>query len=654
MARVRTTVRTRSGSVVIQNARTPILSIPSETEGSADFRQRLAALFGAQSTHIYIDASFLMWMTKIGSSSRRELIGWLQQNCTGRIHVPVWAAHEYLKHHVAGTIVAELSDKTNEVAGLVGRTYTYFRPFIDEPLGGGAEDPSTIRTMVRAALNTLDRLATISRQWNKSYRKHASEVIAFINDATPEQTSVYEHLEDIAQAGAGRFIGSVPPGYRDRRKKGGDPQSNGSKDEAPLDSNRYGDLIFWKEILVHAKRVKARALVIVTNDRKNDWHMGRSDVIDIDPALRELKRDWKPVPRPHPMLVMEAKLVADVDQVELLDSAYLGVFLRDVAENDVRAFADVAIIPDGPGPEKESDRRAKILEGRIAEDTAKTSAEAAEKEHLFSDSPKVLNTRNKLSRALYESRNTVDERSERLLEKWRASVEAKSPLSESITSELLDGFDHKKLARLARELHDRVLQETPGYEEAVADLVSMLDHLPPNTAASLYLGLMSSMYLVRKSNASRLPPSSPVAQLLFERQSADYALNGIYAIAKRLSDNEVAPLYIPSSDVPPVIIALDTEPDTPTTDQLRSLRVGEVELLTAAQGDQSLRLSALFGSNGPAGGAAIIQKACELFAIPIAQIERKDLFDQSYVLTKTVGFKRPIDISIPKEGSDGE
>ena len=637
-----------------QAVRTPILTIPNEMEGSADFKQRLAPLFAAQRTHIYIDTSFLMWMTKIGSSSRRELIGWLQQNCTGRVHVPIWAAHEYLKHHVARTIVTELTEKTNEVAGLVGHTYANFRPFIDEPFGEGVEDPATIRTTVREALNTLDRLVKIIRRWGKSYQKHAAEVIAFINEVTPEQTSVYEHLEDITRSGAGRFIGSVPPGHKDRRKKGSDPKSNGPKDEAPLDSNRYGDLVFWKELLVHAKRVKATALVVVTNDRKNDWHMGRSDVVDIDPALLELKSAWKPVPRPHPMLVMEAKLVADVDQVELLDSAYLAAFLRDVAENEVRAFADVAIIPDGPEPEKEGPRRAKILKERIAKDAAKVSAEAAEKGYLFSDSPKVLNTRSTLSHALYESRNSVDEGSERLLEGWRASVEAKRPVLEIITSEMLDGFNHNKLARLARELHDRVLQKTPGYEEAVADLVSILDRLPPNTAAALYLGLLSSMYLVRKSNASRLPPSSLVAQLLFDRQSTDYAFNGVHAIAKRLSDNEVAPLYIPNSDVPPVTIALDTEPDTPTTDQLRSLKVGEVELLTAAQGDPSLRLGELFGSNNPERGAAIIQKACELFAIPIAQIERKDLFDQSYMLTKMVGFKRPIDISIPKERSDGE
>ena len=156
---VKPTLHSRIGSAVTQTLRVPILTIPSETEGSAAFKQRLAALISAHSTHIYIDTSFLMWMTKIGSNSRRELVGWLQQNCTGRVHVPIWAAHEYLKHHVAGTIVSELAAKTKEIAGLIGRTYTYFRPFIDEPFGEGAEDPLTIRADTRAALSVLNRLA---------------------------------------------------------------------------------------------------------------------------------------------------------------------------------------------------------------------------------------------------------------------------------------------------------------------------------------------------------------------------------------------------------------------------------------------------------------------------------------------------------------
>ena len=106
-------MQSRTDLVVNQTARTPILTIPDVSEGSADFKQRLAILINAPTTHIYIDTSFLMWMTKIGRSSRQELIGWFQQYCTGRVHVPVWAAHEYLKHYVAGTIVTDLEEKTN-------------------------------------------------------------------------------------------------------------------------------------------------------------------------------------------------------------------------------------------------------------------------------------------------------------------------------------------------------------------------------------------------------------------------------------------------------------------------------------------------------------------------------------------------------------
>ena len=51
---------------------------------------------------------------------------------------------------MAGTIVTDLAKKTKEVSDLVGRTYTYFRPFIDEPFGGVQKirqnfDPTLVR-----------------------------------------------------------------------------------------------------------------------------------------------------------------------------------------------------------------------------------------------------------------------------------------------------------------------------------------------------------------------------------------------------------------------------------------------------------------------------------------------------------------------------
>ncbi len=630
-------------------ARKPILTIPCETEDSAAFKLRLLELIKDPRAHIYVDTSFLMWMTKIGSQSRRELLDWLESNCEDRVHVPIWAAHEYLKHHVAGTIITELAEKTDEVAKLVGKTYSYFRPFIDEASGEGAEDPSTIRAATRSALNSLDRLAAISRQWHKSYKKHADEVITFINANTPESTPVYDYLTALPEVGAGRFVGSVPPGYQDRRKKGSAGAAKGDETAAPPDSNRYGDLMFWKELLAHGAAQEARAIIILTNDRKNDWHFGRSEAVQIEPALLALKKSWKPVPRPHPMLVMEARIVAKVEELELLDSAYLAALLRDVAEDQVRAFADVAIIPDGPEPENDAERRKKLTQERLKADSEKAAADAAEGGFLFLDPPEVLGSRSALRRALLESREAVSERSAALLEAWRAKVEALEPVGESLTQEKLDGLDHKELVRLARELHDRVLADVPNYSEALADLVSMLEMLPPNTAGCFYLGFLSSMYLIRDTNGSRIPPDSPVAQQLFERQAAPYAATAIDAVAKRLSDNDNRPVYVPRSDAEPVPVALDTEPNTPELDELRSLRIGGVELLTAAQADDSLRLASLFDPATPVSGDAIVRKACELYAIPLDQIESTAAFAITYSLTATIGFKRPVDISIPKE-----
>jgi len=634
-------------------ARKPILTIPSAAEDSSSFKTRLSILLRDNRTHIYVDTSFLMWLTKIGSKSRQELLTWLHAHCAGRVHVPIWAAHEYLKHHVAGTIVTELSEKNDEMARLVGRTYSYFRPFIDEAHGDGAEDASTIRAATRSALTALDRLTSISRQWQKSYQKHASEVIGFINANTPESTPLYGYFQDLPGLGAGRFVGSIPPGFQDRRKKGGSQSVNSERDEVPVDSNRFGDLVFWKEILDHAKATQARAVIILTNDRKNDWHLGGSNPAQIDPALLALKKSWKPVPRPHPMLVMEARLAAAVEEVELLDSPYLAALLRDVAEEEVRAFADVAIIPDGPDPESEVERRAKLIEDRRAADNARATAEARENGFLFPDAPEVVASAAAFRRALLESRQPVSERGRVLLDEWRATVEAQQLIRESLTEVKLSGLDQKELVRIARELHDRVLREEAGYVEALADLVSILEMLPPKTAACFYLGFLASMFLERDTNASRVPPRSPVAQQLFERQSAPYALHAVSAVSRRLADNPVRPVYIPSSDPAPVEVSLDTAVNTPGLDELRSLRVTGVELLTAAQADQELRLGALFDGANAVDGDKIVQKACELFAIPVAQVVRTEAFALVYSLTATIGFKRPVDISIPKEQALG-
>ena len=627
-----------------------ILAIPVSAEDAAAFRFRIASLVQCEKTHIYIDTSFLMWMTKIGSASRKELTDWLKQNCSGRVHVPIWSAHEYLKHHVSRSITQELAVRTKEVQGIVGRSYAYFRPFLDSAFDEG--DPAEFRAEARRALEAVREVADKIGRWKKSYERNALDVISFINQLVVERTSIYNEFENIEQLGHGRYMGLVPPGYRDRSKerRGRTSQEPDISDTAG--TNVYGDLIFWKEILCHAGEMDAGAMVVITNDRKNDWYMGGGDNRGLDETLRKLKTEWKPVPRPHPMLVTEARVVAKVPRLELLDSAYLAAVLRDVAEQDVRAFVDVAIVPDvevasgDPDSERPGEREDVDVS---SEHPIGLSPVAG---FVFPSTARILNGLGHFRKALLASRKKADDVTEKILLSWRTGEQGDEAGKQELVAEAVNDFSHTELAILARELHDRVIDGVAGYQEALVDLVLRLDELPQNTAAALYLGLLSSMYMSRKENDSHVPPSSPVAKLMLARQSKSYALNGVRVVSKRLKENECQPLYVPSVECPLVPAELDVEPEASASDQLRSLVIAGTEVLVAAQADEELRLSVLFGNHHSVDGDRIVRKACELFVIPYDQVKAIHKFKQEYRLTDMIGFKRASDVVIRRDDQD--
>jgi hypothetical protein len=68
---------------------------------------------------------------------------------------------------------------------------------------------------------------------------------------------------DVAKDGSRRYAARIPPGYSDEKKP---------------DTEKYGDLILWYELLAYARDMK-QAVVLVTGDQKEDWwlaHGGRT------------------------------------------------------------------------------------------------------------------------------------------------------------------------------------------------------------------------------------------------------------------------------------------------------------------------------------------------------------------------------------------
>jgi hypothetical protein len=402
-----------------------------------------------------------MWLTKIGRTSRGQLFNWLADKCAGRVHVPIWAAHEYVRHHVAGTIIRELERIASDLTSIAGRTYANLRPFLDDPLPPGTADSEKQQIAARGALNELQRLADTAKRWNQEYKEHAAEVISFINDHSPDKTPVFDYLSGIEALSAGRFTGRVPPGFQDRRKReqfpeGGEEERN---IESHAGSNRWGDLIFWKEILEHAGAVKAKAIIILTNDRKNDWQFGGRSIEGVDADLLKIKTRWKPVPCAHPMLTLEARLVAGVDDVVLLDPAYFGVLLRTVAGDSVNSFVDVAIVPDPPTCSSEAARRRDLVGERLGQREKEEGERVVSAGLRFEDNPRLARSPGAFLRALYESRGSVEAGGpvERLLRDIQATIDDGASIANLLVKERIDPLNNIMLVKFARELHDRCL-----------------------------------------------------------------------------------------------------------------------------------------------------------------------------------------------------
>lgn len=79
-----------------------------------------------------------------------------------------------------------------------------------------------------------------------------------------------KELEDIYKDGEKRYENEIPPGYKDKAKKG----TYRVEDREFI--RKYGDLILWKEILRKANLEKISHIVLVTGDVKEDWWVEKS------------------------------------------------------------------------------------------------------------------------------------------------------------------------------------------------------------------------------------------------------------------------------------------------------------------------------------------------------------------------------------------
>lgn len=482
------------------------LKIPFERDTVEGYVAALDVLIHSPATHLYIDTSFLVWMTALGKEARGELTGWLRA-AAGRVHVPVWSAHEYLRHHMGNLHGEKLKGIETELNNVANTSFKDLRPYLDTAFEGDSRSAAEIIAATRSALIEVKRVAAIAGRWRKQhYEANARAVIELINEFGLPSAPMLEWMGDIESVESARFEGRIPPGFQDRNKTA----ANGEG------SNSFGDLMFWKEVLHHAGQSRARGAVIISNDGKNDWVMGGLEQPKLDPELKGIASGLPPIPRPQPMLEYEARASAGVQDLMLVDRRYLAIYLRRTGVPSERFFGSAVDITI-PSPSRE-DKAVR----KIARDKATGRVSSSDRDQPRTDAPKhlpvddpasVADNPLALRLALTASLAEANGKSGPLLDRMLAAEAEGLGLDQFFTREALKEWDGRAAVWFGRALGDRSTDGNALATTYTTDILGVFERLPPKTATNLYLGLLASAYL--DGNALRTIPRSPwLPQLL--------------------------------------------------------------------------------------------------------------------------------------------
>jgi hypothetical protein len=611
------------------------LSLPAQSETSASLAARLPSVAARRDTAAYIDTSFLMWMTKIGPLARGELVTWLNELFGERLRVPVWAAHEYYRHHTERTIVKELEKELESLEKVGKTTYNLLWPLLQ-----GDPTPATQsrQTEIREILRALPEVGLIGKSWVSTYEENAAEVITFVNARGLKGSRISDYFETLDAVAEARFTGRVPPGFKDRGKKE-ISAAEGAQTPSPLaGSNRWGDFVFWREILDDAERRRPRAILILTRDGKNDWRSAGQPPPCPDPTD---KNGLAPV---HPYLAFEAGLRSGAKEVLLLDDARLAAAAELNATPTTAAFVAASRLPPLPNPKSQSERR---QDDQERETTLRAQVRATVATTIgfdFLDPSSVRATGPQLRRALYESR------SDRPIPQSVVDLEAKLGTQERTLAEHLDEDCASELGCTGLVVAARRLgasaKRSVVMAASLSDLCDRLPRLPPNVGSSVYLGFLADAYL-DDTNKARPAPRSSVLQALFGFQGEAFAREPIRELRERLSKEERMPVYVPDSTRPSVTVTLkaDSERDPRTT--LRSILVKELDLLTPASLPE-LQTTTLLQGRAPSS-EELVATAVELYGLPDSQLIIVSDVDSNFVLDLFQGFREPRDVWISPE-----
>lgn len=552
---------------------------------SVEYLDRIRQLSNDSGTHLYFDTSFLMLLAKLGPLAREQFVTWSENVGSGRFHVPLWSAHEFFKHRLKKTVAAELAGDIAKFDTAAKQLYSSLYTYASDQLFGFADAGTMVLDEFQRTVQPLRAILKMA-----STSETAASGVQAVSTYIDEHLlpgSLEDLIQDIDVDERVRNRGAVPPAFKDASKRNPARQDNGTDDRGGAD-NSFGDLVFWREVLRHAKGVRARSVIIITRDRKNDWYENFHGDAGLTPDFRKRVTNALSVPAAHPLLVREAHDFG-AGALDLLDPMYCGVLLEDAGTGYAR-FASAVLRPDLPDPVTGKKYRrwasrfgsgVRVMGGKA--NTGDADGEAEEDVPFDSDlltadllranqapDPVAANALAALSEGDLASRaNAFLQLDPGALSKWPT-------------------VDLVALGRLATELAE---QDLPPAIDFITNLRDLGPEIDDQVRLPLYFGALGALHLTRDLRVAP-PKGSRVALTLLDMSTTPEMTSATIKVANVLDERGVRHAIGVGQPIPLEVVTISSANNKAPAD-LIGLKVGGVNLITVTQDDRDLRLSVL-------------------------------------------------------------
>lgn len=551
--------------------------IPVDFETAEAFIARAAEVVDRQDAHLYVDTSFAMWLTAIGPSSRAAFVDWAS-TLGDRLHVPAWTVQEFYRHHREKTQVAGIEKKCAAVEEALGKFIQHIGAYADGSLREGQPEATYVRELEDLKAR-VGRTLGAAKSWN--YETAATEVIRWMNGRALERTQAFASFAELKRRGEVRYGHEVPPGFEDGHKR----------------ANRYGDLLFWEDVMDDAHGRQAAHVVVLTRDRKKDWFFSKPEAV-VGPALRRLRGRWNPVPVPHPMLSFEL-LARTEAELLILDELYLGAVLWS---RDRLRFGRFAAVTFG------------MTLDRLAAETApppsvavRAGARSAADQVSLADAMRLIAA---------AKATTPTEAVAGLLTGLEGDAPAVEQFMENLTPDTVGAIEPVTLASFVRQLHDQALEGPSLAGRLAAHLLDLVDKVDAARASAIVGGILASAYY--SANVPRNRPTGPLLQDAFEWQADVGVARTLFVLGRDLRRARSPALYLPGAAADLISVRIETSTSNAAVPAaVGQVYVGPQAVLTENVSAPELRLSSVLDGAMETTVADLVASLGRHFGLPI-------------------------------------